>query len=133
MKITQIMEVFQAGKQVANPEFWKQKTINANAIMVLISGLIAILNMFDCSICNLQLTTEQIVGITTGITTVAGLFNMGSTLATSTKVGFKQKTSKVKDSEEVESEVNEHIEEEVKKPTKKMVETALSDDIEKLQ
>lgn len=127
MKITQMMEVFQAGKEVANPEFWKQKTIKANAIMVLISGIVAILNMFDCSLCDLQLTSEQIIGLTTGITTIAGIFNAGSTMATSAKVGFKPKKSST---EEV---VEEEIEEKVKPSKKKMVESSLSDDIEKLQ
>lgn len=126
-----MMEVFQAGKEVANPEFWKQKTIKANAIMVLISGIVAILNMFDCSLCDLQLTSEQIIGITTGITTIAGIFNAGSTMVTSTKVGFKPKKSSTE--VVVEEEIEEEIEEEVKPSKKKMVESSLSDDIEKLQ
>lgn len=125
MKISQMMEIFQAGKEVANPEYWKQKTIKANAIMVLISGVIAILNMFDCSLCSLQLTPEQIIGLTTGITTIAGIFNAGSTMATSSKVGFKPKPKpevvKVEEPvEEVESTMTE-------------VESSLGADIEKLQ
>lgn len=123
MKITQMMEIFQAGKAVANPEFWKQKTINANVIMVLISGVVGLLNMFDCSLCDLQLTTEQIVGITTGITTIVGIFNAGSTLATSEKVGFKPKP-KTKVTNETEKEVEPELSE---------VESDLSDDIGKLQ
>lgn len=91
MKAQDLIEVFQAGKEVANPEFWKQKTINANVIMVLISGVIGILNFFDCSFCSIQLTPEQMIGITTGIVSIAGLFNAGSTMATSAKVGFKKK------------------------------------------
>lgn len=91
MKAQDLLEVFQAGKQVANPEFWKQKTINANVLMVLISGIIGILNFFDCSICSIQLSSDQIIGITTGIVSIAGLFNAGSTMATSTKVGIKKK------------------------------------------
>jgi hypothetical protein len=135
MKITQMMEVFQAGKEVANPEFWKQKTIKANAIMVLISGIVAILNMFDCSLCDLQLTSEQIIGITTGITTIAGIFNAGSTMATSAKVGFKPTKTSPEEvvEEEIEEVVEEEIKEKVKPSKKKMVESSLSDDIEKLQ
>lgn len=126
MKISQMMEIFQAGREVANPEFWKQKTINANVIMVIISGIVGVLNMFECSICDLQLTSEQIIGITTGITTIVGIFNAGSTMATSSKVGFKTKPKpeavKVEEPsvEESESELSE-------------VDSSLSDDIEKLQ
>jgi hypothetical protein len=124
MKISQWLEIFQAGKAVTNPEFWKQKTINANVIMVLISGVIGILNLFDCGLCDLQLTTEQIIGITTGITTIVGIFNAGSTAATSEKVGLiKKKPSKDVKKEEVESETEELTE----------VSADLSDDIEKLQ
>lgn len=91
MKVSQFIEVFHSGKMVANPEAWKNGTVKLNTIMVLISGLLAILNMFDCSVCNLQLTSEQVIGISTGIMTIAGIFNAGSTLATSDKVGFKPK------------------------------------------
>ena len=134
MKFSQMMEIFQAGKSVANPEFWKQKTINANTIMVLLSGLVAILNMFDCGICNMHLTPEQLIGLATGITTVAGLFNIGSTMATSTKVGFKPKATATISEEVVEETIEEVEEEEEVKPTKKkLVSSSLSDDIEKLQ
>lgn len=108
MKISQMMEVFQAGKQVANPEFWKQRTINANVIMVLISGLVAVLNMFDCGICNMNWTPEQMLGLATGITTVAGLFNVGSTLATSEKVGISRKGVVIQ-KKEVDSELSDEI------------------------
>jgi len=131
MKISQMMEIFQAGKSVANPEFWKQKTINANTIMVLLSGLVAVLNMFDCGICNMQLTPEQLIGLATGITTVAGLFNIGSTMATSTKVGFKPKNISAPEEVNVE-EVSEP--EPAPTPSKKrLVSSSLNDDIEKLQ
>lgn len=108
MKISEMMEVFQAGKEVANAAAWKNGTIKANTIMVLLSGLVFVINMFDCSICNMHLTPEQLVGLATGIMTVAGIFNTGSTMATSSKVGIT--------------------------PTKKkLVESSLNDDIEKLQ
>lgn len=98
MKISQMIEVFQAGRSVSNPVAWKTGTVKLNTIMVLISGLIAILNMFDCGICNLQLTPEQIIGIATGIMAISGVFNAGSTLATSDKVGISLKKQEVDES-----------------------------------
>lgn len=88
MKANDLMEVFKAGKEVADPAFWKQKTINGNVLMVLISGIIGIINFFDCSFCNIELSPDTIVGISTGIVAIAGAINAGSTMATSTKVGI---------------------------------------------
>lgn len=91
MNAKQILEVFEAGKTVANPKAWKDGTVKINIILVLISGLIGILNFFDCSFCQFSLSPDQQVGIATGIMTIAGLFNAGSTVATSDKVGFEPK------------------------------------------
>jgi len=107
MKINNMMEVFQAGKMVANPESWKNGTVKLNTIMVLISGVIWILNMFECSLCNIQLSADQVIGIATGVMSIAGIFNAGSTLATSEKVGFTAKPSKV---EVIDSDLNDDIE-----------------------
>lgn len=93
MKVNDLMEVFQAGKEVANPAFWKQKTINANVIMTLLSGIVFIINMFDCSICDIQVTSDQLISVSTGIIAIAGMLNAGSTMATSSKVGLKTKVS----------------------------------------
>lgn len=93
MKVSQMTEVFEAGKKVANPEFWKQRTVDVNVLLVLLSGIIGVLNMFDCSFCNLELTPEQLLGITTGITTIVGIFNAGATVATTDKIGIKKKVS----------------------------------------
>lgn len=89
MKASDLMEVFQAGKMVAKPAFWKQKTIDMNVLVVLISGIVGVLNFFDCSFCSLSLSSEQIIGIATGICALVGVFNAGSTAATSDKVGLK--------------------------------------------
>ena len=91
INIPQLMEVFQAGKTVANPEAWKKGSVNVNILMVLISGIITIFHYFDCSICGIQLSTDQIVSIATAIMAIAGLFNAGSHVATTDKIGFKQK------------------------------------------
>jgi hypothetical protein len=91
MKVSEMMEVFKAGKEVANPAFWKQHTINLNTLMVAISGLVYILNMFECSICDLQLSHDQLINIGSGVVAIFGAINAGSTMATSTKVGIKPK------------------------------------------
>lgn len=104
MNAKQLLEVFEAGKTVANPQAWKNGTIKINIILVLISGLIGILNFFDCSFCQFTLTPDQQIGIATGIMTIAGLFNAGSTAATSDKVGFTPK-----DVEPVEQSLSDDI------------------------
>lgn len=94
MKANQLMEVFRAGKMVANPKAWKTHTVTINTLLVLISGGLAILNMFDCSFCGFQLTAEQQLNIATGIITIAGVFNAGSTVVTTDKIGIKPKDVK---------------------------------------
>ena len=92
MKINQLMEVFQAGKTVANPEAWKKHTVTINTLLVLLSGALAILHYFDCSFCQFNLTAEEQLSIATFIMTIYGIFNAGSTVATTEKIGFKPKT-----------------------------------------
>jgi hypothetical protein len=91
MNISQLTEVFNAGKAVANPEAWKKHTVTVNTLLVLISGSLAILHYFDCSICGFNLTPEQQMNIATFIMTMFGIFNAGSTIATTEKIGFKPK------------------------------------------
>ena len=88
MKVKEMMEIFEAGKQVANPTYWKQKTIDMNKLILVLSGLVGIINMFDCSMCNIQLSPDQLIGIATGLISAVSVFNMGSTAATTTKVGL---------------------------------------------
>jgi hypothetical protein len=127
MKIKEMMEIFEAGKQVAKPAYWKQKTIDINKIILVISGAVGILNMFDCSVCNLHLSSEQLIGIATGVMSIASIFNMGSTAATSTKVGLlkPQKPATVVDVKTSDTEVQD---DEVQD-----VESSLADDIKRLQ
>lgn len=93
MNISQILEVFQAGKVVANPESWKKHTVNINILLVLISGILAILHFFDCSFCQFDLTPEQQMNIATGIMAFAGIFNAGSTVVSSDKIGIAPKNA----------------------------------------
>ncbi|CAB4126840.1 hypothetical protein UFOVP84_27 [uncultured Caudovirales phage] len=91
MKVNQLLEVFNAGKAVANPEAWKKHTVTVNTLLVLISGCLAILHYFDCSICTFDLTSEQQMSIATFVMTIFGIFNAGSTIVTTEKIGFKPK------------------------------------------
>jgi hypothetical protein len=91
MKINQLMEVFQAGKTVANPEAWKKHTVTINTLLVLLSGALGILHYFDCSFCSFNLTAEEQLSIATFIMTIYGIFNAGSTIATTDKIGIKPK------------------------------------------
>lgn len=104
MKINQIMEVFQAGKTVANPQAWKKHTVTINTLLVLISGTLGILHYFDCAFCQFNLTAEEQLSIATFIMTVYGIFNAGSTIATTEKIGFKPKNL-----EEIPSELENDI------------------------
>jgi len=91
MNINQLTEVFNAGKCVANPEAWKKHTVTVNTLLVLISGALGILHYFDCSFCQFNLTSEQQLTIATFIMTMFGLFNAGSTIVTTEKIGLKPK------------------------------------------
>jgi len=91
MNAHNIFEVFRAGKSVANPEAWKKGTVSVNTILVLISGALSVMNFFDCSFCNFKLTSEEQLNIALGIMTIAGIFNAGSTAATTEKIGISPK------------------------------------------
>ncbi len=91
MNINQMLEVFQAGKSVANPEAWKKHTVTVNTLLVLISGSLAILHYFDCSFCHFDLTPEQQMNIAAFVMTMFGIFNAGSTIVTTDKIGIKSK------------------------------------------
>lgn len=91
MKVNQLMEVFEAGKTVANPEAWKKHTVTVNTLLVLLSGALGVLHYFDCSFCQFNLTAEEQLSIATFIMTIYGIFNAGSTIATTDKIGLKPK------------------------------------------
>lgn len=99
MKARDLVEVFHAGKMVANPKAWKAGTVTVNTILVLISGGLGIMHMFDCSFCGIELSAEQQLNIAMGIITFAGIFNTGSTVATTDKIGFTPKDVKPVDAD----------------------------------
>lgn len=82
-KISAIFSVLQAGSEVVDKARGKSGQLTANYVVVFISAVIGLLNLFDCSWCDFQLTSDQMIGISTAIITIYGLFNNLATAATS--------------------------------------------------
>jgi hypothetical protein len=72
------------GRQLADVETWKNRTVAVNALGALLAAVLAIAHAFGYSV---PLDAEQIDALAVVLVTVVGLFNGWSTLATSAKVG----------------------------------------------
>jgi hypothetical protein len=72
------------GRQLANVETWKNRTVAVNAVAALAGAVLGIAHAFGYSV---PLDAEQIDALAVVLVTVVGLFNGWSTLATSAKVG----------------------------------------------
>lgn len=76
------------GRQLANVETWKNRTVAVNAVAALVGAVFGIANAIGYPI---PLDAEQIDALALVLVTVVGLFNGWSTLATSEKVGMPDK------------------------------------------
>jgi hypothetical protein len=72
------------GRQLANVETWKNRTVAVNAVAALAGAILGIANALGYPI---PLDAEQVDALAVVLVTAVGLFNGWSTLATSAKVG----------------------------------------------
>lgn len=82
-KLAALFGVLKSGAEIGDKVKAKNGTLAINNIVVFIAACIYFLNTFDCSFCDFQLTNDQLVGISSAIVTVIGLFNNISHAATS--------------------------------------------------
>ncbi len=83
-KISALLGVLKAGTEIADKARGKAGALTVNYIVVFISAAIALLNAFDCGICDFNLTNEQLITISSSVLAIIGLFNNVATAATST-------------------------------------------------
>lgn len=77
------------GRQLANVETWKNRTVAVNALGALLAAVLGIASALGYPI---PLDAEQIDALAVVLVTVVGLFNGWSTLVTSTKVGVPDRS-----------------------------------------
>lgn len=75
--------VFSAGKMVADPVLWKKRQISANTIGVLLTAGVSLLSAAGV---NLPVSQTDIYEVSAGVLAIA---NVGLTIATTEKLGFK--------------------------------------------
>lgn len=87
-KLKAFYNVFRAGESVANPEAWKKGQITGGILATFLGAVVAAAKVFGY---DLPLTDEQLAQIGGAVLAVFGLFNAGSTAASSDKVGILPK------------------------------------------
>jgi hypothetical protein len=85
-KLIALFSVFRKGKEVANPEAWKNGQITGSVIAGLLAAIVALAKTFGY---DLPLSDADILSIGTSIVVIVGLFvNPAITIASSKKVGL---------------------------------------------
>ena len=85
MLITDLMQAFRKGQEVANPETWKNAQIAVNTVSALLAAVLAIAKGFGF---DLAITEAQIDALAAGIVAAVGVFNAVATVVSSRKVGL---------------------------------------------
>jgi len=88
MIIKDFWVALQKGKQLANVETWKNRTIASGIIVSLLTAIVAIGKAFGY---DFGIDAVAIESIGLAIASIASLFFAASTAATSTKVGMQAK------------------------------------------
>lgn len=82
--VGRLREAMECGKEIANPASWKNKSILANKIMIILSfGLVA-LKAFGVT---LPISEEDLLVLATGLSCLLYFANIVITIITSKKVG----------------------------------------------
>ena len=87
-KIGAFFELFQQGKQVANPAAWKNGTIKANAVAGTLGAAAAVAAAFGY---DLDLPPQVLEQVAAGAIALVGLVNAVMHVITSKKVGVQSK------------------------------------------
>lgn len=82
--IGKIFEAVQAGKELSNPEIWKNRQTTMNMLVVLLSGSAYLASLLG----GVTVPQDVVTGAAEAIAIVLGLINAYLTTATSKKVGL---------------------------------------------
>ena len=75
------------GKEIANPETWKDKQNTASLLTAMLGALVFLLRF--SGLIEFEINSEDLVAIGAGLATVLGVCNKIITTISSAKVGFK--------------------------------------------
>lgn len=85
--ISSIWTALQKGKEVANPETWKNRQNTINIVVALLGVSLFIIRFAGVDI---NVTDDEIMIIASGIATILGAVNSIITTASSTKIGLNR-------------------------------------------
>lgn len=88
MLLTDILQAFRLGKQVADPATWKKRALAINALSGLLAALAAVAKGFGYDLRLDQATLEAAAG---GLVALLAIYNAVVTVVSSTKVGLPPK------------------------------------------
>jgi len=83
--IAGFLDLLKKGKEVANAETWKNRTIAANALLAFIGAIVSVAKGFGY---NLAIDDATLQGVAVGIVSLGGLFNAIMHVITSARVGL---------------------------------------------
>lgn len=86
MILNDFFSAFRAGKELANAVTWKQAQVLTNALVALLTALVAIAAAFGYRI---ALDSAGVQSIAAAVVALVGLFNGGVTVATTVRIGLQ--------------------------------------------
>lgn len=86
MILNDFFSAFRAGKELAKAVTWKQAQVLTNALVALLTALVAIAAAFGYKI---ALDNAGVQSVAAGVVALVGLFNGGVTVATTVRLGLQ--------------------------------------------
>jgi len=85
MKIADVIAAFRSGSELANAATWKNRTLAVNAIVALLSALLAIAAAIGY---RLDVTREELEALAAGLAALVAIGNSIMHIVTSARVGL---------------------------------------------
>jgi uncharacterized membrane protein len=82
------LDVLKHGYEVSDVEKWKSGNMFVGTLVSLLSALILLINQFDCKFCNIQLDSNTLLQISTGILGLYALIRNVISASTSKRVSI---------------------------------------------
>jgi uncharacterized membrane protein len=82
------LDVLKHGYEVSDAEKWKSGNMFVGTLVSLLSALILLINQFDCKFCNIQLDSNTLLQISTGILGLYALIRNVISASTSKRVSI---------------------------------------------
>lgn len=90
--LTELINAFRAGAELANAEVWKKRQVLVNALVAFLSAALAVAAAAGYTI---NLDDDGVRAIAGALAALVGLFNAGATVATTTRIGLPSRRDAV--------------------------------------